>query len=384
MRAAFPATTNLISYRTVLRISAIATFALLAACSGGKKEKKDADKGAAHHSALVEVAVAGEIRAPGLITGSGSIGAWQEAPIGAEVGGLTATAVLVDEGQYVKQGQPLLKMNDAGLRAQYSQAEAGVSSAKAQAVEAQRAYQRYKELFDKGYASQAALDQKEAAHKTALAQVATAEASRTEVGTRLNQTVVRAPVSGLITSRTAVAGQIVSPGVELFRIVRDNRIELNMEVVETELNLIKPGMSATVTNDMGDTVSGTVRVVTPAINAETRLGYARIAIPATAGFKPGQFGRGSINVGDRNVVSIPQKAVVYKDNRSGVFVIDTKNKAVFRAVTLGPVTGDTVVLRDGVTPGEKVVTTGAGFLNDGDTVTVGKAPAVKPAGSEAK
>ncbi|UDF04482.1 efflux RND transporter periplasmic adaptor subunit [Asticcacaulis sp. AND118] len=349
----------------------VALSASLAACSGGQKAETD-DKAPAQ-GALVEAAAAGESVAPLVVSGSGTVGAWQEAPIGAEVGGLTATAVLADEGQYVQQGQPLLKMNDAVLRAQLQQAQAGIQSARAQAVEAQRAYQRYKELFDKGYASQAALDQREASFKTAQAQVATAEATAAQAQTQLSQTVVRAPVSGLITSRTAVAGQIVGAGTELFRIVRDNRIEMNMEVVETELSAVKAGMSATVTGETGQSVTGTVRVVTPVVDQQTRLGYARISIPANAGFKPGQFARASITVGDQNVVTIPQKAVVYQQNQPVAFVLGANNKVTARKLTTGALVGQNIVVAQGVTPGEKVVTSGAGFLVDGDTVRIGKA-----------
>jgi len=358
--------------RKMAMASLLALGIALSACSGG--HKAEGNKPA--EGALVEAAVAAEAVAPLTVSGSGSIGAWQEAPIGAEVGGLTATAVLADEGQYVKAGQPLVTLNDAVLRAQLQQAQAGIQSARAQAVEAERAYQRYKELFDKGYASQSALDQKEATYKTALAQVATAEANTAQARTQLERAVVRAPVSGLITSRSAVTGQIVSAGSELFRIVRDNRIELNMEVVETELAALKAGMSARVTNEAGQTITGTVRVVTPMVDPKTRLGYARISLPADAGFKPGQFARAEINVGDQPVVVIPQKAVVYQQNTPVAFVVDASGKAQARKLITRERLGEGIVVADGVKTGEKVVTSGAGFLVDGDKVRLSnKAPA---------
>lgn len=357
---------------------ALAAIFMVSACHQTPKTEEKAGG----QEAMVDYALASEQTAPVLITGSGTIGAWQEAPIGAEVGGLTATAVLADEGQYVEKGQPLLTMNDAVLKAQYSQAEAGVMSAQAQANEAQRAYQRSKELFDKGYFSQAALDQKEAAYKSAQASVATAEAARQEVGTRLSQATVRAPVSGLITSRTAVTGQIVDPGVELFRIVRDNRIEMNMEVVESELALLKAGMEATVTSEMGETVTGTIRVVTPVVNQGTRLGYARISIPANVGFKPGQFARAAINVGNQNVVVVPLKAVIYQQNLPVAFVLGADNKVSARKVKTGDRVGENIVITDGIKTGDRVITAGAGFLADGDKVRLAKAPkaAVKTGG----
>ncbi|MEM9966421.1 MAG: efflux RND transporter periplasmic adaptor subunit [Asticcacaulis sp.] len=337
----------------------------LAACHGAP-EKKDENG----QKPLIDYVVAETRTAPLVISGSGTVTAWQEAPIGAEVGGLTATAVLADEGQYVTKGQPLLKMSDTVLQAQLRQAEAGVQSARAQAVEAERAYQRAKELFDKGYYARAALDQREASMKTAQAQVATADAARSEVATRLSQATVRAPISGLITSRTAVAGQIVTPGEELFRIVRDNRIEMNLEVVETGLARLSAGQSAEVVGENGETVTGTIRVVTPVVDPQTRLGYARISIPADKGLKPGMFARASITVGNHEAVVIPQKAIVYQQNQPVVFVVGAANKVTVRKLVTGGLMGDHIIITDGLKVGEKVVTAGAGFLSDGDTVRV--------------
>jgi RND family efflux transporter MFP subunit len=346
-------------------VMAIAALSL-SACQGSSKkdDKKDGQ------ATLVDYAIAKTETAPIMISGTGSIGAWQEAPIGAETGGLTATEVLVDEGQYVTKGQALLRMNDSVLRAQFQQAEAGVMSAKAQANEAAKAYGRAKDLFEKGFFSQAALDQREAVHKTALAGVATAEAARSEVGTRLSQATLRAPVNGLITSRTAVTGQIVTPGVELFRIVRDNRIEFNLEVVESELKMLKAGQSATVTGENGETTEGTIRVVTPVVDPKTRLGMARISIAANAGFKPGQFAKASVNVGSQNVVTIPQKSLVYQQNAPYAFVIIDSKKAVARKLTTRERVGDMIVVAEGIAAGEQVVTSGAGFLVDGDKIKI--------------
>ena len=327
-------------------------LAVMAGAQGcAKKPKADAS---AQHAATVNYAVVQTGVAPVRITGSGSVSAWQEVPVGAETGGLTAVALLADEGQEVKQGQPLLKMNDVLLQAQLKQASANYD-------QANKAYQRAETLYKQGYLSAAGLDQAQASMLTTQAALDTAQ-------TQLSLATVRAPVSGVVSSRTAVLGQIVQQGAELFRIVRDGRIELNMEVVESDLHRIQPGMSATVTSESTGPVAGTVRIVTPEVNPTTRLGYARISAPWSSGLRPGMFAQGDIDAGTQTVMELPQSAIVYSQNLPAVYLIGPDNKAHIRKVALGEHLGQAVVIKDGVAPGDRVVTTGAGFLNDGDLV----------------
>jgi len=327
-----------------------------------KKAKTDTT---AVHAATVNYAVVQETSAPMRITGSGSVSAWQEVPVGAETGGLNAVSLLVDEGQSVKQGQPLLKMNDVLLQAQLKQAKANYD-------QANKAYMRSETLYKQGYLSAAGLDQAQASMLTTQAALDTAQ-------TQLSLATVRAPVSGVVTSRTAVLGQIVQQGAELFRIVRDGRVELNMEVTEADLHHIQPGMAATLTSESTGPVSGSVRIVTPMVNATTRLGYARISVPWSSGLRPGMFAQGSIDAGVQNVLEVPQSAIVYSQNQPAVYFVGPDNKARLHKVVLGDHLGANVVIREGVAPGDRVVTTGAGFLNDGDAVHLVAAAA----GSEA-
>ncbi len=331
-------------------IYAVLAVGGLSACS--KPPAKD--PAANTHASTVNYAVVGEISAPMAITGTGTVSPWQDVPVGAETGGLTAVALLVDEGQTVTQGQPLLKMDDVLLQAQLKQAQAN-------ATQAQKAYNRSKQLFDQGYLSAAGLEQSEASQQTTAAALTTAQ-------TQLSLATVRAPVAGVITSRKAVLGQIVQQGAELFRIVRDGRVELNMEVVESDLHHIAPGMTATVSSESTGPVTGTVRIVTPMVDPSTRLGYARISVPWSSGLRPGMFAQGRIDAGTQTVMTVPQSAIVYSQNAPAAFVVGADNKARLHKVTLGDHVAKDVVIKDGLQPGDRVVTTGAGFLNDGDTV----------------
>ena len=108
--------------------------------------------------------------------------------------------------------------------------------------------------------------------------LAAAQAALSEIRTRLGQATVRAPVSGLIASRSVTRGQIIGAGTELFRIVRDGRLELDARVPEAELLLVRPGAPATIVGDQSGRTTGTVRIVTPEVDPQTRLGVARIAL----------------------------------------------------------------------------------------------------------
>jgi len=306
------------------------------------------------HSALVNYAVVTRTQAASAITGTGTIASWQEAPVGAEVGGLTAVALLTDEGQTVTQGQPLLKMDDVLLQAQLRQAQAT-------ATQNEKAYQRSKTLAAQGYLSQAGLEQAQAAYETAAAALQTAQ-------TQLSLATVRAPVSGIVVSRKAVLGQIVTAGQELFRIARDGRIEMNMEVTEADLHRLQAGMPATVQSDAIGPVPGTIRIVTPQVDPTTRLGYARITVPWSSGLRPGMFATGHVDAGNQDALVMPQNAVVYVQNMPSVFVVAPDSHVHLHKVTTGPRLGDNVVVKDGVAEGDRIVTTGAGFLNDGDLV----------------
>ncbi len=337
-----------VSRTVAMVVCAALTLGGLGACS------KKADPKPPVHSALVNYAIVTRTQAATAITGTGTIVSWQEAPIGAEVGGLTAVALLADEGQTVTQGQPLLKMDDVLLQAQLRQAQA-------MATQNEKAYERSKTLAAQGYLSQSGLEQSEATYETSEAALQTAQ-------TQLSLATVRAPVSGIVVSRKAVLGQIVTAGSELFRIARDGRIELNMEVTEADLHRLQAGMAATVQSDSIGPVPGTIRVVTPEVDPTTRLGIARITVPWASGLRPGMFATGHIDAGSQDALIMPQGAVVYVQNAAAVYVVGPDSHVHLHKVTTGARQGDDVVVTSGVSEGDRVITTGAGFLNEGDLV----------------
>ncbi len=370
--------------RTVFNFGAVALSALLLAGCGGHGEEKNDEKAAGGSRQTVSAATVTQTSLDRTVTASGTVSAWEEVPVAAETGGLTAVAVYVDEGSYVRQGQPLVQMNDVLLRAQLRQQQAQVQLAEANVARDNAALDRAQQLKERGFLSQASLDTALANQRSSNANLAAARAALSQTQTQLSQATIRAPVGGLIVSRSVTKGQIIAAGTELFRMVRDGRLELDAQVPETELALVRAGQSATITSSEAGQTTGSVRIVTPEVNATTRLGLARISLAPGAQLRPGMFARADIAVGDQPATTVPTGAVLYRDNKPGVFVVSGDSTVHFQPVTiLSRTEAQTAV--SGVDVGVRVAVDGAGFLNEGDRVNVAQAvgnapaPAAQPA-----
>ena len=365
--------------RSLLPAGALVGLALtLAACGGGDEKKATAPQ-----RQTVTAATATQANLARTVVASGTVEAWEMVPVGAETGGLTAVALFVDEGAWVRQGQPLVQMNDVLLRAQLRQQQAQVQTAEANLARDDAALARAQELKQKGFLSQASLDTALANQRASAAGLAAARAALSETQTRVNQATIRAPVSGQIASRSVTKGQIIQAGSELFTIVRDGRLELNAQVPETEMPLVRAGQSASIVADQNGqaeprTIGGNVRIVTPQVDPQSRLGVARVALNPGSGLRPGNFARATIDVGEQASLTIPGAAIVYREGRAGVYVIGPNSAVRFAPVQTGSRAGDLIVVTQGLNPGQRVVVSGAGFLGDGDLVTVTTAAAGAP------
>jgi RND family efflux transporter MFP subunit len=307
------------------------------------------------------------------VTASGTVVAWEEMPVGAEIGGLAITDVLVDEGDTVKKGDVLARLNDDVLQAQLVQQKASVEAARATLEEAQANLRRGEELLLKGHLSGQAADSRRANAKTAAAQLQQAEAARAETAARLNQTRITAPDDGYVSGRSAVIGQIVSSGTELFRIVRDSRLELDAEIPESILPRVQAGQTVSVSAQGVPPVEATIRLVSPSVDPQSRLGTAHVALPPESGFRPGMFAQADITLQAVRSTVVPQAAVVYRDGKAGVFVMQQDSTVRFQPVETGERSEELVEVIDGLPSGARIVFKGAGFLEDGDLVTVASA-----------
>lgn len=308
------------------------------------------------------------------LAATGSLEAWQEASVGAEVNGLRLSDVRVNVGDRVARGAVLAVFDDATPQADFAQAEAAVDEASARAAEAEANAARAKTLIDTGALSAQDLDQFSTGARTAQAQLKAAIARRNAASLTLRRTRVVAPDAGVISARTATLGAVVPAGTELFRLIRQSRIEWRAEVPEHELPLVRRGQSVTLVTAQGSTLKGTVRAIAPTVDARKRTAMVYVDLPG-AGSKAvaGMFAEGAFALGESAALTVPQSAVVLRDGLAYVFLVGEGNRVARVQVTTGRRQGDRIEILKGVAPQARVVHAGAGFLNDGDLVRIATA-----------
>jgi RND family efflux transporter MFP subunit len=169
-------------------------------------------------------------------------------------------------------------------------------------------------------------------------------------------------------------GAVVGVGTELFKLIRQGRLEWRAEVTAAELSRIKPGTRALVKAASGSELAGKVRTVAPTVDAQTRTALVYVDLPAVltpnAPFKAGMFASGRFELGDSSALTLPQQAVIVRDGFSYVFRLDANSRVSQLKVTTGRRIGQRVEVVAGLAPDASVVVSGAGFLNDGDLVRI--------------
>jgi RND family efflux transporter MFP subunit len=303
------------------------------------------------------------------VTGDGSVVAWQELVVGAEVAGLRVAEVAVDEGDLVRRGQVLMRFDTTLLNAQAAQAEAGVREAEAALQFLQSDVTRGVALSRGSFIAQQTLEQRQSAARQAEARLVLARARLGEATARLAQAQLLAPADGVVIRRSGQPGTISAVGQEMFRLVRDGRLELDAKVPELELGFVQPGQTVRVVHG-DEIVLAVVRAVAPAVAADTRLGTVHIALPDGAGLRPGMFARAEILVDAAPAVVVPQNAISFRGDVPTAFVMDAGDRVSLRRLTTGMSHDGVVEVLTGLQPGQRVVTAGAGFLADGDRVRV--------------
>ncbi|ENU57825.1 MULTISPECIES: efflux RND transporter periplasmic adaptor subunit [Acinetobacter] len=307
-------------------------------------------------------------------TANGNIAAWQEVVIGSELSGQRITKVNVNVGDSVQRGQVLAEINSESIRAELATAKANYAEAKAVLADASINNQRIQQLKNTGAISQQEATKYLTSQSTAQARLDAAKAQIDSNQLRLTQTQVIAPDHGVISARTATVGSLAQTGQELFRLIRDNRLEWRAEVTSTDLYKLKKGMTAHITSPdpSRSAVSGSVRMIAPVIDPQTRYGLVYVDIPTTDAVRMGMFVKGEFDLGEKPALTVPQTAVLLRDGFSYVFIVNKDNRVTQQKVTLGRRLNDRVEIVD-LAANTQLVASGTGFLSDGDLIKRGQA-----------
>jgi HlyD family secretion protein len=309
---------------------------------------------------------------PLTISANGSLAAWQEAVVAAETGGLRITQIYVDVGSTVRRGQKLAQLAQGLVKADVEQQQAKVAQAKAMLAEAKANAQRARNLEGRSALSDQQINQYLIGQDSAQANLDAAKAQLKSQKIRLRQTNIVAVDDGVISSRSATLGSVVQVGSEMFRLVRQNRIEWRAEVMADQASHIAAGQKARVQLTSGETIEGAVRVTAPTFDTKTRKALVYVDLPPDTSARAGMFARGDIMVGATEALTLPQSAVVLRDGFSYVFEIGADQRVMQRKIVTGRRANNRVEIVQGIDKNAKVVASGGAFLNDGDTVRVAK------------
>ena len=312
---------------------------------------------------------------PMVLSANGSIAAWQEAIISSESEGLKLVEVKANVGDRVRAGQVLATFSSDRGRAEVAQAKASMLEAEANASEAAGNADKARTLQASGALSDQQINQYLTLAKTAKAKLEASRAALNVQQLRLAQTQLLAPDNGVISARTATVGAVVGSGAELFKMIRGGRLEWRAEATSAEVARIKPGDKAVVLVASGARVEGRVRMVAPTVDPATRTALVYVDLPANADLKAGMYAKGDFALGASDALTLQQQALVLRDGFTYAMRVEANNKVSQIKLQTGRRVGDAVEILQGAKPGESYVTSGAAFLDDGDTVKVVAAPA---------
>ena len=358
----------IIAAAVAVLLLAVALFFLF----GRGGEDKAAQEAAAQAGQVpsVSVIVPGRSQVGRTIGASGPLSARRAQPIGIAGAGGRVTRVLVDAGTWVRAGQVLATVDRSVQAQQAAQLAAQVEAARANAVLAQNNYERAVALQGRGFVSKAEIDSKKAARDAAYAQVRVAQAQLGATRAQIGQLNVVAPAAGLILSRSVEVGQIVSPGSgALFHLAEGGQMEMRAQMSQADIAAVHVGMPADVTPVGSQRVFvGNVWQVSPMIDAQSRLGDVRIAVPYDPVMRPGGFAEAKITGGTTSAPLLPQSAVLSDDRGNYAYIVNGKNEIERRDIKIGTVNDAGVTIAAGLNGNERVVLSAGPFLNPGQMV----------------
>jgi RND family efflux transporter MFP subunit len=257
------------------------------------------------------------------------------------------------------------------LLPQVNRLAASVEESKAEAALSAAQYKRALGVQAAGALSAEEIEHRRATSLTDDAKVKVAAAQLAEFQARLERTDVRAPADGLVLTRSAEEGQIASPGgTPLFRLARNGEIEMRGQIAEQDMARLRVGQPAAVyITNVAKPFEGRVRLLGAVIDPMTRLGEIRIALGSDPVLRPGAFARGEVTIDHDVHPVLPQTAVLADSKGSYVFIVNAKNEVERRTVSVIDTTAAGVVIGAGLTGSERIVTTAAGFLREGERVS---------------
>ena len=348
----------------VTRLSVFAMTLLLAACSEKPPVVEDIRPVRA-----MQISSAG---AENMVELAGDIQPRYESRLGFRVGG-KVIARQVEIGSVVKRGQVLMQIDPRDLQLSQSQANASVNAAASNLSLAKSEYERYRELRQKNFVSQAVLDAKEAAYKSALANHEQSNAALNIATNQNSYANLVADADGVVTALQAEAGQVVAAGTPVVQLARTGEKEARISIPEDQVELVRQvkEMQVRIWANQALVLRGQLRELSPVADPATRTYTAKISIAnAPPEVRLGMTATVSfITKANKNLIRLPLTALLNEKNQTSLWVIEN---GVVKSVPVqvGGVMGNEVVIASGVNAGQMIVTAGVNTLRPGQKVKV--------------
>jgi RND family efflux transporter MFP subunit len=332
-----------------------------------------AQAGAAAPALTVTVANATQETWPDTVRATGAIEPWQEAIVSAQIGGQRVVEVLAEVGDTVSAGQVLARFDAATLRAEEAELKAGAQQAQASLAEAEANRERAMALKERDLLSDQDVTRQVTQADVARAQLAGAEARLASKRLQLKYTELVAPDAGVVSARSATLGAVVPVGQELFRLIRQGRLEWRGELTAQQLARVAPGADVELALPNGEHATARVRQLAPTMSDASRLATVYADLPKDSGARAGMYAEGTVLLAKTTALVVPAASVVIRDGHHYVFTLPEEAataRVVAQQVEIGRRVGDRVEVTAGLAPNARLVEQGAGFLNDGDVVRI--------------
>ena len=364
--------------RNTISVFAATALLSLAACSGDKTETVAKTE----IPIAVQTAVAGgtNINA-GVLEASGQVEASQSVNISTRVMGYI-TQMKVKVGDPVHAGQLLFTVNSNDITAKRAQTDALIAQAEAAQRAAQKDLDRYTTLYKQQSASAKELDQVTLQYQSAKASADAAKQMRNEVSAQLAYTSVTAPFSGIITQKLADAGSMANPGMPVLTLEQSGNLQVSASIPETQIAAVKLGDEVTMSIESANkTITGKVIQVNPSSQFTGGQYIVKISVPAAEAKQlyAGMYVHLRIPVKETvtaakesGKILVPTKAIITRDQLTGLYTISSQNTALLRWVRLGSTSGDQVEVLSGLAANETFILSAEGRLYNGAPVTIKK------------
>jgi membrane fusion protein, multidrug efflux system len=353
------------------RTTRIGTWAALVslAAIGCKKPESSAKTVDADAPVAVSLVEAQEVKAPRLVTLSGTLAGSEEAQVAAGAAG-KVIATYVERGSVVKKGAVLARLDSRAASAQAAQAAADAEGSKIQAQQAKLDCDRTEHMFQKGAISKADYDRAHTQCEGSKWTVSAAEARKTLTAEALRDTEIRAPFSGMVVDRAVTAGEYVRPDSRVATLVATDSLRVEITVPEADVPFVKQGMKVDFrTSGGGDKVYyGKIRYVGPSVRRQSRDAIVEAEFAnEKKELRPGMFVTARITLGEQSLPAVPAKAVRADGALRHVFVA-TGGRLEDRLVQAGEPVGGQIPIVSGIKSGEQVVAELTPDVRDGAKV----------------